>query len=301
MCVSARILYFKAESGAMLKQELSFDDKTIKTEDILVSYSMNIGGREYQQDYALVPGFDAIQCGKYLCVLCDGMGGMEHGDLASKMTADYLYDEFSTADPDIDYSEFLSQKIIEVNKRVSGLEDPDGNPLETGSTVVAIIVDNGKLHWASVGDSRIYLLRDGHLDQLTTDQNYGSVLLEELRRGMITVEEANSDPLKDALTNYIGMEKTPTVDLSSEPLDLQDDDVILMCSDGLYRTLEDEEIAKTMASYIENIPLAAYMLIQEVKEKNMAHQDNVTVILSKYKYTEKTSEKENDTNGYEEM
>lgn len=283
----------------MLKQELSFDEKTIKTQDLLVACSTSIGAREYQQDYALVPSFAAIESGRYLCVLCDGMGGMDQGELASKTAAEYLEKEFSAADSDIDYAEFLTVKITEANELVVHLEDEDGNSLETGSTMVAIIVDGNKLHWASVGDSRIYLFREGELSQLTTDQNYGAILLNQLNQGEITIEEANADPLKDALTNYIGMEKEPEINIFQQAVQLQDGDTIMMCSDGLYRTLEDEEITPILEQYQENIPLAAYMLIQTVSEKGYVNQDNTTVILAKY--SDKNSSKENEKNGYEEM
>lgn len=283
----------------MLKQELSFDEKTIKTQDLLVACSTSIGAREYQQDYALVPSFAAIESGRYLCVLCDGMGGMDQGELASKTAAEYLEGEFSAANPDIDYAEFLTVKITEANELVVHLEDEDGNSLETGSTMVAIIVDGNKLYWASVGDSRIYLFREGELSQLTTDQNYGAILLNQLKQGEITIEEANANPLKDALTSYIGMEKEPEINIFQQAVQLQDGDTIMMCSDGLYRTLEDEEITPILEQYQENIPLAAYMLIQTVGEKGYVNQDNTTVILAKY--SDKNFSKENEKNGYEEM
>lgn len=283
----------------MLKQELLYDDKTIKTDDLLVACSTSIGTREYQQDYALVPGFAAIENGKYLCVLCDGMGGMEQGELASRTAAEHLNREFLETDSSIDYSEFLADKISEANNLVVNMEDENGNQIETGSTLTAIIVDGDKLYWASVGDSRIYLFRSGQLSQLTTDQNYGTILLNQLNQGQITIEQANADPLKDALTNYIGMEKDLEIDMPQQASQLLQGDIIVMCSDGLYRTLEDEEISQILGENGSNIPLAAYMLIQAVTEKGNANQDNTTVILAKY--SDKNSSKENEKDGYEEM
>lgn len=283
----------------MLKQELSYDDKTIKTDDLLVACSASIGTREYQQDYALLPSFTAIESKRYMCVLCDGMGGMEQGGLASQTAAEYLDRGFSSVDPGIDYIEFLIDKITEVNKLVVNLKDENGNQIETGSTLITIIVDGDKLYWASVGDSRIYLFRSGQLSQLTTDQNYGTILLNQLNQGQITIEQANAHPLKDALTSYIGMGKDPEINISQQAVQLHEDDIIVMCSDGLYRSLEDEETSRILADNENNIPLAAYMLIQAVTEKEYANQDNTTVILAKY--SDKNSSKENEKNGYEEM
>lgn len=283
----------------MLKQELSYDDKTIKTDDLLVACSASIGTREYQQDYALVPSFTAIESKRYMCVLCDGMGGMEQGGIASQTAAEYLDEAFSSADPGIDYIEFLIDKITEANKSVVNLKDENGSQIETGSTLTTIIVDDGKLYWASVGDSRIYLFRSGQLSQLTTDQNYGTILLNQLNQGQITIEQANAHPLKDALTSYIGMGKDPEINISQQAIQLHEDDIIVMCSDGLYRSLEDEETSRILADNKNNIPLAAYMLIQAVTEKEYANQDNTTVILAKY--SDKNSSKENEKNGYEEM
>lgn len=252
--------------------------RTQKADEICAAASTDIGRRRYQQDCYRIPS--GTPDSAFLCVLCDGMGGMENGEKASQTAADLLADAFAQAEkmPQEPF-DFLEKNIYEADRRVSHLTDANGNPLQSGSTLLAALADGDKLYWASVGDSRIYLLHDGQLQQLTRDQNYGEVLLQQLRIGQITIDEANADPQKDALTHFIGIGDLNSINMPNEPLHLEADDIVLMCSDGLYRTLEEDEICTILRENKTNLPFAAWALVQAAIGKNLPYQDNTTVVL----------------------
>lgn len=257
---------------------LKNDIITQKTEDNFIAASTNIGKRNSQQDYYCISSNKANNA--YICILCDGMGGMENGDLASKTAAEYVVKSFyefniETSDP----FEFLEKAIFHSDILVSNLTDKNGNAINSGTTLIASIIINDKLYWASVGDSRIYLISEGNIQQLTKDQNYGEILLMQLCAGKITVEEANADPQKDALTHYIGIGNLNNINMPNKPLLLKKDDIILMCSDGLYRTLETDDILSLLQEHNNNLPLAAWLLVNTAINKDLPHQDNTTVIL----------------------
>lgn len=251
---------------------------TQKAADLCTAASTHIGRRTYQQDCYRIP--NDVPSSTFLCVLCDGMGGMENGELASQTAADTLVRAFEDAgNKPKEPLHFLEENIYAADHLVSRLTDAHGNPLHSGSTLLAAIADGDKLYWASVGDSRIYLLRGGQLQQLTRDQNYGEILLQQLQTGQITIDEANANPQKDALTHFIGIGSLNNINMPAAPLQLEADDIILMCSDGLYRTLEESEICTILAENQTNLPFAAWALVQAAIDKNMPHQDNTTAVL----------------------
>lgn len=251
---------------------------TQKTADICAAASTHIGRRAYQQDCYCIPS--DTSGGAFLCVLCDGMGGMESGELASQTAANALTAAFEKAGRKVEKPfEFLKKNILEIDRTVHQLTDAHGNPLRSGTTLLAAIADADKLYWASVGDSRIYLLHGGQLRQLTRDQNYGEVLLQQLLTGKISIEEANADPQKDALTHFVGIGDLNNINMPAAAQPLGADDIVLLCSDGLYRSLEEEEICKILLQQKDNLPFAAWALVQAAIGKNLTYQDNTTVVL----------------------
>lgn len=255
---------------------------TQKIEDVCTAASTHIGQRPNQQDCFRIP--TNTPNGPFLCVLCDGMGGMESGEIASRTAADTLKNAFETIKGKMENPfAFLEKTICEADRFVSRLTDKHGNILHSGSTLLAAIVNDDKLYWASVGDSRIYLLRGKKLQQLTRDQTYSEILLQQLQTGQITVDEANADPQKDALTHFVGMGELNNINMPDRPLQLKKDDLILLCSDGLYRTLEPEEIRSILTKNSTNLPFAAWALVQAAINKRIPQQDNTTVVLLRRK------------------
>ena len=135
----------------------------------------------------------------------------------------------------------------------------------------------------NIGDSRIYLVRDGKMLQLTHDQNYLTRLMEKVRSGEITEQEALSHPKREALISYCGIRELSLVEINLQPLQLKSGDVIVLCSDGLYRLLSRQEMIDVLQETAEDMNLAAFKLTAAATDKNFRGQDNTSVILIKIK------------------
>ncbi len=145
---------------------------------------------------------------------------------------------------------------------------------------------NGMLYWSSVGDSRLYICRKNEFIQITKDQNYHTVLKEKSFAGEISEEEfLQGQEHGDALVNYLGIGTLDLVDYNKEPLKLKSGDQILICSDGLYRILNDEEIANIL-SMGNDVKTSLQMMEFSARKKaaeNNKRRDNMTVFLIKIK------------------
>ena len=135
----------------------------------------------------------------------------------------------------------------------------------------------------NIGDSRIYLVRDGKMLQLTHDQNYLTRLMEKVRAGEITEQEALSHPKREALISYCGIRELSMVEINLQPLQLKSGDVIVLCSDGLYRLLSRQEMIDVLQETAEDMNLVAFKLTATATDKNFRGQDNTSVILIKIK------------------
>ncbi|MBQ4311220.1 MAG: protein serine/threonine phosphatase 2C family protein [Oscillospiraceae bacterium] len=247
-----------------------------------VSYNVElrtwIGRRERQEDKA-----DYISDhSSLLAVLCDGMGGLNAGDVTSSFSCGRMIKYFDTIKISSDdlITKILTNIITEIDNEVYSQLDLDDNRISGGSTMVCVYISDSKMWFASVGDSRIYLIRDNEIKQLTTDQNLRTDIEIKLSRGEYVSDELLDSPLKEALTGYIGMGNLTKVCLSETPIRLSDNDIILLCSDGLYRTLTLQELLGITDS---DLPLSdiSDQLLYLTEEKNKKGQDNTTFILIK--------------------
>jgi len=278
------------------KTELIFNesemaDDSMKTEiyidDLPVSVAMAsvIGKRPSQQDSVIIPDYKHMTLNdktKFICILSDGMGGLSGGEIASKTVTQNMYKDYyakvwSKENPS--YFEFLSTEANIVNDKVLELTDENGNPLNAGATVVAVIIDGYNMHFLNIGDSRIYIIRDGSIYQITHDQNYLSVLMEKVRNDEITLEEAEAHPKKEALVSYCGIKDLRIKEINIKPVKMNPGDSILLCSDGLYRVLSDSEICDIVSTTKGDTNIAAYKLTAAAMAKNYRGQDNTSVIL----------------------
>lgn len=252
----------------------------------LVGASSVIGKRESQQDalgssdLSVTENFKE----KWIGVLCDGMGGMSGGEQASTVSVDIALDAFSKYDGSAGEAvPVFYQKLIDsMDYKVSSLEDESGRYLGAGTTFVSVLIDSGKAFWASVGDSHIYIIRGGQMQMVVSEHNYLRELLEMVKNQEISSEEAYAHKSKDALTSYIGMGGVALIDINDgEPL--YQDDIFVLCSDGLYRALSDEEIRSIVLANTADMQKAADTLTTAALAKNLPYQDNTSVITIKYK------------------
>ena len=153
-----------------------------------------------------------------------------------------------------------------------------------GSTIVSVAVRDRFLHWISVGDSRIYLYSNNKFAQLTKDHNYFSALEEGVACGEINAEQYEKEKIKgEALISYLGIGNLKLVDINQEPIELNKNDIVLLSSDGLYKTLESETIAAILNNF-NNINEAASALEQKcakTAQKKNIHRDNTTFAIIK--------------------
>lgn len=140
-----------------------------------------MGTRQYQQDtYYMI----SARRGS-LAVICDGMGGMECGEVASKVAVEKLVGDFEAWEDEESPTAFLQKEAGRMDQVVAGIADAQGDRLDTGTTVVSVIIQDNSLYWLSVGDSRIYVLRGEEMLCVTQDHNYELRLGDSCRQGRL--------------------------------------------------------------------------------------------------------------------
>jgi len=252
----------------------------VKTDTVEFACSKHIGTREYQQDSVEVgTGADGVVFG----VLCDGMGGLEDGELASRTAAQALAEALREMDPSCDIPAFLSSHAHSINKLIFELPSDVSKRGAAGTTLCAAVIVGDSLFWLSVGDSRIYIIRKQEILAVTREHSYSLDLEEQVRAGRITAEEAAEDPSREALISYIGMDELALIDCNRNPFLLESGDIVLLCSDGLYRSLGDADILEVLARHSGNISECARVLPLYAFDKAQGAQDNTSVIILWYR------------------
>lgn len=243
----------------------------------LLSYQVanlqGLGTRERQEDsFAFVNALDVTEIRRrgLLGLLADGMGGMNDGKLVSEHAVACMAEGFDALDRAGDLPGQLCGCVRRTAERLYERFGGDG-----GTTLVAAMIYQEKLYWASVGDSFLYLLRDGGLTRLNRDQNYRSELyLELIRSGALDRAEADRDPDGPRLTEFLGKPEVEEIDYSRRPLPLRSGDVLFLCSDGVGGVLEEETLRAILAG---EPPAAACRRIEAaIRGMGRANQDNYT-------------------------
>lgn len=185
-----------------------------------------VGSREEQQDAFGISRMDRYEEDGLLAVLCDGMGGMAEGGLIASETTSQLMGSFPWAE-DSSVPGWIAQHSARVYQQFRG---------QGGTTLVAALLKENRLSFWCVGDSDLFLLREGRLYSLNIRQEFKNDLVLRALEGAFPVEEAFCDPQADALSEYIGKEKAKC-DHTRIPFLLQPEDALLLCSDGVSDTL----------------------------------------------------------------
>ena len=246
---------------------------------IKIGVSSIIGTRKYQQDTVFADKRGDMVIG----VVCDGMGGMTSGDLASKTATQILAEDFYNMPPEINISEFLRAEAVKMDRAVADLVNEDGEDLGSGTTVVATIIKNNIMYWMSVGDSRIYVIRNGEIRAINRDHNLRLKLDAELEAGTITMEEYRREESQaEALISYIGIGNVPIIDVSIRPIQLIENDIIILSSDGLYKRLSNEDVLATVMYEEPDMKRAARRLTDVVMMRTQKSQDNTSVVVMQY-------------------
>jgi len=219
-----------------------------------------------------------------LFIVSDGMGGMASGEVASRLAVDAVIEHCVEAakNPALPLDGLhipgaspagdrlaSAMRLANAKVRKAAAENPSQQGM--GATIVAVQLEDERIILAHVGDSRAYRLRQGELDQLTEDHSF---VAEQVRRGMMTRQEAEQSKLQNVLLRALGPEPEVLVELNEELL--QDDDAILLCSDGLTKELSCAQISAVLDD-AEDAEEAADRLVALANEAGGS--DNITVIV----------------------
>ena len=242
------------------------------------AHAQDIGARESQQDSFGFGDQDDAQVLKhagYVTILADGMGGLQQGEQASRAAVRAFLEAYRQKTEAESIPAALERSVRTANSAVYSLSKELGITEGLGTTLVACVLHEDRLYWISVGDSNLYLCRDGGLTRLTHPHVFANLLDKAVAAGSLTPEQASSHPERESLTSYIGAERIAEIDAPAQPLQLEAGDVAMLASDGLFKTLDDSEIRATLTGRPELWPTH---LVRRAIAKQVQGQDNVTVV-----------------------
>ncbi len=244
------------------KYSISIEGSDIST--ITIGLARDKGKRDYQEDSAAFCGLS----GCCATVVADGMGGLKGGKQLSELVTDKMIGGMKTFTADIPVHRQFAALIDEINRSAAGSG--------SGSTVCAVYCCPKGVFWCSVGDSRLYHIRKGKICRLTEDGDYFNMLLERVLKGTLSLEDADTDPERDYLYQYIGASRRLSPDCNVRPLVPEAGDALLICSDGVYNALSDTELARYVT---EEGADSADRIARQVMARNVLSQDNLTALV----------------------
>jgi len=183
-----------------------------------------------------------------LAVVCDGVGGNNGGEVASRLACEVLFNSFSTIYGN-NYSAQLEEAILLANSAIQKKAKENYTLMGMASTIVAAYIKNSSVFWGHVGDSRIYSLINNNLTQITTDH---SLVQEMVDKGYLTSEEAENHPKKNIITRALGTHDTVKVDKGEFKINEEDKVLIFLCSDGVTNVVDNEQLSKILSTYNSN-------------------------------------------------
>jgi len=229
--------------------------------------------RDHNEDFLLFwepEEFDLAQKLGSIAILADGVGGENHGDIASQLAAETALAAFKETDPAATPTDVARRIFDAAAAKVFQAAQDKGR---MATTLLASIYRHDKVTIAHVGDSRLYRLRDNRFEQMTLDH---SLLQELVDRGFYSPEEAQRATNKNYVTRALGVEQNVEVEIHEQPV--QKSDYYVLCSDGLSDMIEDEDIHLTISTFSANLDTVAKQLIQLSNDNG--GRDNVSVIMA---------------------
>ena len=250
----------------------------------LIGYETDEGLRKKVNQDALLINTATSTYGRIgLFIVCDGMGGLSNGELASATVIREMKKWFEGEIPKIEFNKVDKNKVYElVNEKILALNNKIlnyglGKDEKLGTTLSMLLIVNDKYYTFQVGDSRIYKI-DKYINQITVDQ---SLVQREIERGNITEEEALNHPKRNVLLQCIGAKSKVEVEMKFG--EVKEGQVFMLCSDGFYKKINKEELGRVLSSdmlnSIDEINTSIKMLIDLAKERK--EKDNITSIVVK--------------------
>lgn len=235
-----------------------------------MSRTSRLGNREENQDRLAVFQRDGI----FLLVLGDGLGGKARGELAAEALIQTAEDRFDhVALPVANPEQFLFVTLKLAHSAVIKLGQRADPPISPATTAVLCLIQDGAAWWAHSGDSRFYLFRNGLSLYRTADHSY----VEELyKQGQISLDKQKEHPMRSYLTQCIGQSKNEPDLAVSNRVQLQEEDVLLLCSDGLWEPLDDARMGMVL---LEKPLEKSLDKLAELAEKNAyPYSDNISAV-----------------------
>ncbi|HEX2836019.1 MAG TPA: Stp1/IreP family PP2C-type Ser/Thr phosphatase [Thermoanaerobaculia bacterium] len=214
--------------------------------------------------------------GGRLLLVADGMGGHRGGATASRLAAETVKAQYLGSET-ADIPQALRESLMRANSRIYHEAQTNPELRGMGTTTSALAVRNGHAWFAHVGDSRIYLVRDGAIKQLTDDH---SLVATMVREGLLTPAEAETHPRRNVLQRSMGVAEDVEIDVRG-PFELRAGDTFILCSDGLHGVVKEPELKEIAAMTID---AAADEFLRRALERGAP--DNVTVIVAQVEATD---------------
>lgn len=208
----------------------------------------------------------------WLFALADGVGGLDHGEVASRAAVESVLSGFRSASAGDPHSQLLPKLVQAANAHVFELGMTSGsNGRAMATTLVACSLRFDRAVVAHVGDSRCYLIRNGHARQLTRDH---TVVNDQVRLGVLSAKEAVESSTRHLLSRSLGCNLFVSIDVSDHQV--HSGDVLLLCSDGLHGAIQTEEVAE-LVTHSADLEVAAQKLVAIANERDGS--DNISVEL----------------------
>ncbi len=237
---------------------------------ITIAHRTDIG-REREENQDSISYICDERHGLHLLIVADGVGGTVCGQVASQLAVQTIRQTFfALGEESASISDRLTHAITEANRMILQRARRDRHCRGMGSTCAVLVIQDEYAHMAHAGDSRIYLVRDNRIIQLTRDHSRVQRMLDD---GLITEEEAANHPDRNWLDRALGLKEEIKVDVRPDPIKLQPDDTLVACTDGLTSLVRDEEIYRIVQQ--APVPLACEALIALANERG--GHDNISV------------------------
>lgn len=240
-----------------------------------IGQANRLGNRSSNQDRFL--GIETPE--GVLLVLADGMGGQAYGEVAAEILVDTAREIYlREARPINKVKPFLNTIIETAHNRIVEFGEQQQPPATPGTTAVLCLLQAGEVRWAHVGDSRLYIYQRGLPLYRTTDHSYVEHLFQ---RGEISRWEQDSHPQRNQITQCLGCRRDlPTISFSNR-VSLKPDDIILLCSDGLWGPLDDAQLGTQLSSG-QTLDEALNELAERAERDSYPQSDNISALALRF-------------------
>ncbi len=208
-----------------------------------------------------------------MVLVADGMGGHNAGEVASKIAMETVSEEYFKKGSDPDKEKALAKAFVAANRKIFSMAQSNESYKGMGTTCTVLVIAGKHIYFAHAGDSRAYIFKGSTITQITEDH---TLVQQLVKNGEISAAEAEVHPQRNVLTNAMGTKPALRVDTGKAELTFNENDKLLVCSDGLYDYMSNTELAVAMQK--NSLPEIADYLIAEAKRRG--GKDNITVALA---------------------